>query len=639
MTRKRRRSGVARGAGRETARRETSDVAAAKTGRAFSGRHIQVLIIVLALAATYAASLGNDFVFDDRYVILNNEVVTDPSRTAGAFDVQFYQGLNYYRPISLLTFALEHRLWGPNPLGFHITSLVLLIGAGVALFFTLTRLLGTDKKWVACLLALCFCLHPAVSSVGMALGARGDLLCILFLLCAFLCYLRGSVIGYAGAAVLFALALLSKETAVTFPVVLLVMELLRIGPYVRGSKRELKRTQNKGDGNRAVALRLLPFWAILAAYLALRKAVLPGVAYGFELDGVLTIKSYLYMLQTSLLPTVGLAYEPTFEDWFSPLKIGIFAALAAVIVALFAITDRSRRRTVAFWLAWAAVTFLPTANVVFQETIYDERYAVLPALGIVVGIGLLVYYAGRRPRAHMRGKAVFCVLLLACFAAITAGRGRTWSDDSTFLSQWMKTSRENPRPRHHLGIVFWKKGRTDVAAGLFADAVRLDPDYVPSLNMLGLSAYVEGDNETAIRHCSKAVELDPNYEAAQYNLATAYLAKGDYENAFEHFSAAAELDPEWLEALYGVAKTSQELEKWEHAVVYFRNVLKIDPTVAEAYFGLSEIYEAHGRTSQAVGLLRQGLAHAPDDTAAVRRLRRLTAGGKPRGPETAPEGP
>lgn len=598
----------------------------------------RVLLILAALAASYILSLGNDFVYDDRYVILNNEVVTDPAKTAQAFDVQFYAGLNYYRPIPLLIFALEYRLWGSGPLGYHVTNLLLLMGVAVALYYLLLRLLGKQRAWPACLLALCFGLHPAVSSIGMALGARGDLLSILFILCAFLCYVHRSLVSYAFALVFFALALLSKETAVTFPVLLLLMETLGAGPPLSGSDRGMPGAAARSAGARSMALRLFPFWAVLAAYGVLRVAVLPGLGSELALDPVLTIKSYLYLFQTSLLPSVGLAYEPFFDDWFSWTRFGLSLALAGVIVAMFVLTDKTRHRRIAFWLAWAAATFIPTANILGQETIFDERYTVLPTIGVIVAVGLLVYYVGASPRAYRRGKLAFCILLLACFAAITVGRGRTWSDDSTFFAQWMKSSPENPRPRHHLGLYFWEKGRREIASGLFSDAVRLEPEYVPSLNMMGLSAYLKGEFDEAIRYCSKALELDPSYKAAHYNVAGAYYAKGDYDQAQSHYAAAAKLDPQWLEAVYGVAKTSQELDRYEDAVINYRRVLELDPTVPQAYYGLSEVYEELGRPSQAIGLLRQGLAHAPGDTAAARRLQRLLhEGGRP--PQRPPEEP
>lgn len=588
---------------------------------------LRVILILAAIAAAYFLSLGNDFVFDDRYLILKNEVVTDPAKTLEAFDAKSYTGLNYYRPIPLVLFSLEHRLWAGRPLGYHLTNMILLMGATVALYFLLSLFLGKRKKWPACLLALCFGLHPAVSSVGMALGARGDLLCILFLLCAYLGYLHRHAISYAAALVLFALALLSKETAVTFPLVLLLMETMSVIPGERRSGHVETRTRDSKDGARNPALRTLPFWAILAAYIVLRLAVLPGLASGPALDPLLTIKSYLYLFQASLLPAVGLVYEPLFGDWFSWPRLGLSAALAAVIAALFAVTDRSRHKAILFWLAWAGITFLPTANIVGQETLFDERHVALPLIGLVTGVGLLVFYAGKRPRAYMRGKLAFCVLILLCFAAITFGRGKTWKDDPTFFAQWMKSSSDNPRPRHHLGIFFWEKGNRDIAEGLFADAVRLSPDYVPSLNMLGLSAFMKGDNDAAIEHCSKAVALDPDYKAAQYNLATAYLAKGEPGSALPHFEAAVRLDPKWLEAIYGVAKSDQMLRRWEDAVVNYRRVLKLNAEVPEAYFGLSEIYEELERPSQAIGLLRQGLIYAPGDTAATRRLAELQKGG------------
>ena len=101
-------------------------------------------------------------------------------------------------------------------------------------------------------------------------------------------------------------------------------------------------------------------------------------------------------------------------------------------------------------------------------------------------------------------------------------------------------------------------------------------------------------------------------------------AKGDAKSALPHYKRAVELDPEWLEAVFGVAKSYHDLSMWEDAVLNYRKVLRMDPAIPDAYFGLSRIYEELGSPSQAIGLLRQGLTYAPDDTAATRRLGELT---------------
>ncbi len=604
-------------------------------GGSVSASHAtRALVIVAVLTLAYSFSLGNDFVYDDRYVILGNEVVTNPDNLSKAFGVQFYSGLNYYRPLPLVSFALEYRLWGTNPLGYHLTNLIFLVGISLALYFLLARLLGRGREWVACLIALCACLHPAVSSIGMALGARGDLLCLLFLLGAYLGYANGSKGGYAAAIVLFGLALLSKETAVTFPIVLLLMDLLRVTPSVTrkdgakedSSGREKPAAGEKGAGPAKRRLRLLrhaPFWALLAGYVALRSLALPELASEFTLDPATTLKSYLYLIQTALIPSVSLAYEPFFHDWFSWPRLGLTVALIVIAAIIWTTTRRPLRRPIGFWLAWGAITFLPTANILGQETIYDERYTVLPILGIVAGIGLLIYYAGGRTDTYRRLKVGFCLALLAAFFAITMERGRAWRDDVTFFTQWQSASTANPRPRHHLGIVFWDKGSPDLAHNLFMSAVELDPEYVPSLNMLGLSLYTKGQIDEAIEYYSRAVRLDPNYGAAQFNLATAYYAKGEVAKALPHYQAASVLDPEWLEALYGTARCSHDLRRYEDAVIYYRRVLELDPTVADAYFGLSGVYEEMGLQSQAAGLMREGLRFAPQDTVALRRLEGL----------------
>lgn len=625
---KRRRPGVSEAGG---SRRGAGGAGGSEGGRTATGagrravspprgtHSYKVLAIVAALLLAYAFSLGNDFVYDDRYVIVENEVVTDPGKLTNAFSVQFYTGLDYYRPITLLSFAMEYRLWGADPLGYHVTNLLLLMGVALALYFLLRRLLDPGRGWTACIMALLFALHPAVTSVGMALGARGDLLCILFLLATYLAYTQRGAASYAAAVVFYALALLSKETAVTLPAILLLMEIPDVArPRAEGAQE----TSWKLKLRRAL-LRGLPFWIVLAGYLALRRLALPGLSTETAFDPILTLKSYLYLLTTSLAPSVALAYEPFFGDWFSRPRVAIAVAMAVAAIALSSKAGRAARRQAAFWLAWAGVTFLPTSNIVRQETVFDERYTVTPLIGIVAAVGLVVYHAGRAPRSFKTAKLALALALIAAFAGVTIQRGRIWSDDVTFLTQWRRTGPENPRPRHHLGIVLWEMGRKDLARSLFSEAVELDPEYVPSLNMLGLSSAVRGRLDEAIKWYQSAVELDPSFAAAQFNLARAYQEKGDCESALPHYQAAAALDPGWLEAVFGVARCSHDLGMWDKAVISYRRVLEQDEAIAPAYFGLSGVYKEMGATSQAIGLLRQGLKYAPGDTAASSRLDRL----------------
>jgi len=596
---------------------------------------LQTAVIVAAVACAYSLSLGNDFVYDDRYVITENEVVSSPGNLSKAFRVQFYTGLDYYRPITLLSFAAEYRLWKANPLGYHITSLVLLLGVALSLYALLLRFLA-GRRWAACTIALCFALHPAVSSVGMALGARGDLLCMLFLLCAYLAFLRRTTAGYAAAATLFALALLSKETAVTFPLVVLIMDVLlpaglREKESVRapgGGAGKTERQVESSAGRTArraavLAKRHVAFWCVLAAYLALRAAVLPGTTSGLALDPAAVLRSYAYLLQSSTIPRAELAYEPMFRDWFSLWRVILAAGIVCASCLAYVASPAGVRRTGAFWGAWAVLTFLPTANIVRQETIFDERYVVLPLAGIVAGIGTIMLEIGARRASWRRLKVGLAVALIVAFGSMTASRAKAWSDDVSFFTQWRKTSPENPRPRHHLGLVFWKSGKTALAEELFSQALELDPQYVPSLNMLGLTSYMKGDLDAARRYLERAVSLDPNFAAARFNLANVYYAQGDPDAALPHYAAAAELDPEWTEAVIGTARCYHELRKWEDALLSYRRALKLDPQAAQAYFGLSKLYEDVGKLSQAIGLQRRGLEYAPEDTAAIARLGRL----------------
>jgi hypothetical protein len=124
--------------------------------------------------AVYANTLSNDFVWDDRLTVASDprplgEILTEPT---GA----------YYRPLVMASFALERRLWGSSPLGFHATNL--LCHAGVAwLVGTLALELGFDAR-LALLSAALFALHPVQTEAVAYISGRTDLLCALFLLLA-----------------------------------------------------------------------------------------------------------------------------------------------------------------------------------------------------------------------------------------------------------------------------------------------------------------------------------------------------------------------------------------------------------------------------------------------------------------------
>src|SRR5262249_48796913 len=147
-----------------------------------------------------------------------------------------------YQPLSWLTLGVDYLLWGMNPAGYHLTSLIFHAASGIFLYFVSRRLIAlalpgaTEQPWKisisAAFAALVFSIHPLrVESVAWATERR-DVVSGLFFLAAIYCYLRASSNGvdsrrkWLWAAILtYVLSLLGKATAMTLPVLLLILDI------------------------------------------------------------------------------------------------------------------------------------------------------------------------------------------------------------------------------------------------------------------------------------------------------------------------------------------------------------------------------------------------------------------------------
>jgi len=256
----------------------------------WTSRLVSVLIAVVTFAA-FLPTLQNQFVaWDDGKNLLNNYHYRGLGWTQLRWMWTTHRG--HYIPLTWMTFGLDYLLWGMNPVGYHLTNLLLHVANAVVFFFVVRRLLtralsspserGYALAVSAGVAALVFAIHPLrVESVAWATERRDVLSGLLYLL-TILVYLRASERGergrgwYWGAVAVFVLALLSKSMVVNLPVVLLILDvypLRRLGgalgwwrePARRVYVEQIQRRSLAGSTERAgqaggvsVRLELLP---------------------------------------------------------------------------------------------------------------------------------------------------------------------------------------------------------------------------------------------------------------------------------------------------------------------------------------------------------------------------------------------
>ena len=267
-----------------------------------------LVILAFALAAlSYINTLSFNFVYDDFPQLVNNPRVQSWEHAPQLFGEQVWtqsmlQGTgNYYRPLFELWLLLQYSLFGLHPWAYHLASVLLHI-AVVALAYALFKGLTGDRL-TAAMGAIIFAVHPThIETVAWISGVT-DLLCAFFVLASFVAYLRSRedrtssaprVWWQVASLALFAMAMMSKETALVMPVLLVAYE------WWLAKKENVV----------AQLARIVPFAVITGAYLFVRHLVLRGFMHpeGYTLESIaLTLPRVVWFYAHQLVWPLGLS--------------------------------------------------------------------------------------------------------------------------------------------------------------------------------------------------------------------------------------------------------------------------------------------------------------------------------------------
>jgi len=369
----------------------------------------------------------------------------------------------------LITLALDRALYGLSSMGAHIHSLLWHLGAVAALFALLRRLTGS---WAALAGATLFAVHPVQVEVLALVAARNDSMAAVFVLSALLLLHEPSTrspLRLGGASLLVLAGLLSKESAVLAPFMLVALDLARSS----GGKQALASTGSLRVGwPRYVALI-----ASLAVYLPLRRlaeadaAITPSSSsFAMLLDhlgSVVGVYGSLLVWPWPLTPARHLHYLP-------PAGEVLFGAVVAVGLLLFATTRGRRRGLVLAGVAWALVTWLPSLAATLDKGLMGERYLYFSMAGM--GLSLAAALPAVWPRWALPAIAVPAILVIQA-------RLPHWQDSRTV---WEHAHAVNPTAFTAGGLAWYvhRDQDYDRALPLFEMALSGDPPYRDVCDMI-----------------------------------------------------------------------------------------------------------------------------------------------------------
>jgi len=551
-------------------------------------------VLAAALALAYAAlTFRHGFLYDDRQLVLDEPRPASAREIASALLAGHYGTLPYYRPLTRATYLAQKAVHGDVPLPFHAVNAAL---AG-ALLLAAYALLRSPRfgigRGAALAGAALFVVHPVTASCVFPIAGRDTLLPAALMVAAVTLWLRPARGARAGAWALFALALLAKEMAVATPLLFALADAT--------SESAPRRVRDW-------AARYAPLLPIAAAYAALRHAALSG-ASSPALRGSLAgpIASVAYGLQSTFAPFLRLAYEPPVPVWLSWPRLGAAVLLAAGTAVWFSKTHRNQVRDLAFWSGWFVIAQLPSANLVRQETGFDERYVALALLG-PIGLAAAALSAG----AHARRLAPAAGVVLAAAAGITLVRAGAFRTEMDFQSAWVRSNPASANAQNGLGVALAEAGRREEAERAYRAALASDPRHGQAANNLGVLLLDRGGVEADAAFLEIAA-ADPRYAAARYNLGNARARQGRTQEAEALYREAIALRPGYASAWNNLGGLLQASGRSEDALAAYASAVRADPAHVQARVNRGVLLARLGRYPEAIASYREALALDPEN--------------------------
>jgi protein O-mannosyl-transferase len=589
---------------------------------AFSRRELWVAAGLALLVALVFAGVGSHAFInldDDLYIYDNPAVAAGltPQGIAWAFTTYTY---NYWTPVTWLVHMLNAELFGLNAGPHHLVSALLHALNAALLFFLLLRMTGAF--WRSALVAALFAVHPLrVESVAWAAELKDVLAGFFWLLAAwaYLLYTKKteSRKRYALVVGLFALALMSKPSAVTFPFALLLLDYWPLGRREAGLKRLVTEKIPMFAMSAACAVVTLIGQHGIGATEAVPASFLSRVANA--------IVAYAAYLRDAAWPQ-KLAVLYPFREGLPALEVAGCAALLALITAAVLLKARQAPYAVTGWL-WFLGVLAPSIGIIqvgYQAR--ADRFTYLPLIGIFVAVvwGAAELVA-RRPQLTRlaAGGALVVVAALAVRAWIQVSY---WRNPVSLFERTLELEPDNKIIHNDLGMVLLDLGRSADAAPHFVRAIQLEPKYHQAYNNLGKALYQQRLIPEALNAFSAAVRLRPDYAIAQYNRGVALKNLGQANEAYQAYRMALAngLAPRWAALAHGdCGVILSNRGSLAEAAAEFYAALRIDPSLLDMHKNLAIVSAKLGHKQEARSQLSAVLAANPGDTQAQAMLREL----------------
>ncbi|NCQ65805.1 MAG: hypothetical protein COZ34_04035 [Candidatus Pacebacteria bacterium CG_4_10_14_3_um_filter_34_15] len=518
---------------------------------------IGILLIIGLLA--YLPSLKNSFLWDDEQFIYNNSYVKNfelkkiftENTIAGAGETS-----SYYRPLTTLSFAIDHQIWGLNPIGFHLTNTLLHVLTGIILF-TLLIYLGISKNasfWISAI----FLAHPIQTEAVVYANSRGDSI-----------YAFWSILG------LLTFSLLCQKKYPKFQIYNLSLKLKRVHLTTLTIIFYLLSILSKEIGIALLGLFFLTFLSF--NLLKIKKMWSKNKIQIFTL-GLLTLTAFSYLIFRNKILNISTSlkvYDPTSPygssifvrlhtftkslwDYFQfifwpyklhmernleiinqPVSIWLIVTLVLIVfVAIIGFFEFKKQKTIftLYGFLWFLVMLVPVSGIIPVNGLIYEHWLYMPIIGFMIFMfGVLKTLFKNRLKNILK---YFLPIILAIYIILTIKQNSIWSNPIKFYNYTLA----------------------------FSQTARMN-------NNLAMAYAQAGENQKAVENYKKAIEISDYYPQIYHNLGNTYLDMGEIDLAEQSFKTAILMNNSFFPAYGPLINILLSQEKYDQALPLIKNLI------------------------------------------------------------------
>ena len=543
-----------------------------------SGNTIAIRIILAVIVLVlYVKSTGFEFTLDDDIFYVKHESVQKGISATGEFFAygSMYKfdgttGLQPYRPLALLSFAIDKELSDNSPARAHLINVILYILLLQVLLSLLIKLFPDIHKTILGFMVILFAVHPIHTEVICSVKSRDELLAALFAFISWYKFLpkqKGELIRKKNAVfgiLFFMMALLSKESAIAFALVIPLS-------YFMFYKNDVKKS--------LITFGLLSIGAVV--FLFMRQTAFnnsTGIPHTMQiplLDNVLAgnntfaqatatrMEILFYNLKLLFVPW-PLSWDYSFNqiplvDWSNILP---WAGLISYsLLFIIAIVQFRKKPILSFSILFFFITSSPTNNLFFLNgATIAERFLFVPSLAFAFFVTNFLATTFKINTTTFTGnkKKIFSaalIFIMIISAGLSNARCPDWKDNFSLFESGAKNAPKSSRTNAALASEYMNKAEKE------SDVV-LRKEYVDS----------------SISFYKKSLAIFPMNSDASYKVGLIYSMYNDTTQAIKYYKLSLDATPQQIYALNNLACIYSNQKNYDSAIYYFGRSYVADST-------------------------------------------------------------